>query len=99
MKEYFQAYQKYFLDRFTDTGIWSEEIIRKWYEEQSEELLNEVLELLRTAFQRDIIPYAIHEGSKYTVLRLDSRFLGILYIEDLEGKSRTITSLKVWRKK
>ena len=96
---YFAAYQKYFLDRFSDTGIWSEDVIRKWYEKDTEDLLDLSLETIEEHFQKEILPYSELDNQRYAVFLMKDRFLWITFIEDTNTKTRTIRYLRIWRKK
>ena len=91
----------YFLDRFTDTGIWSEWIIRKGYEENSEYLLNDAMEHIKKAFQSEIIPYARDSKDKdllHTLIRMEGRYLGVSYYQ-LDDTTRKIINIRIWRRK
>jgi len=51
--QYIQAYRKYFTDLYTDTGIFSEEQILQYYEEQTIIREREILSLIEKSLSPD----------------------------------------------
>lgn len=96
IKSYIRNYQEYFLSRFSDTGMWWEEVIQQNYIQEATALRDNLYRHISTAMKRDLIGYESSEGDiRTTATFLERRILFIEYREDTENKIRYILSLKI----
>lgn len=93
---YIEDYQGYFLGRFFDTGIWSEDIIRRSYEAEAIQLYDAMYDHILGSMSRDLIGYEVNKDNiRTTATFLEKRIIFIEYRED-EGKQiRYILNLKI----
>lgn len=63
IKRYVELYTDHFQELFSDTGIWSEEMIQRNYEISGEELFRSVYALIREKFSQEILPHSVTENT------------------------------------
>lgn len=93
---YIEGYQWYFLSRFSDTGIWSEEVIRKNYESDGIKLYDALYDHILQNMTRDLIGYETSSlWLRTTATFLEKRIIFIEYQEDGENHIRYVHTLKI----
>lgn len=61
IKRYVEMYTDHFQELFSDTGIWSEEMIQRNYEISGEELFRSIYALIREKLSQEILPYSVSD--------------------------------------
>jgi hypothetical protein len=93
---YIEEYQDYFLNRYSDTGIWSEYTIRENYKKEAQSLYDAIYLHTLNSMKRDIIG---HESSinnmRTTATFLGKRIIFVEYRENQENMTRYIHHLKI----
>jgi hypothetical protein len=100
VSRYIEAYRDIFLERFTDTGIWSEKTICTGYKNMAEQLRIDIVEKLQSHMSHEqVTGFREENESRYIRITMNDRWLEIGYTEDTDKQIRYIESIKIWRKK
>ncbi len=86
---YIDLYTSYFTEFYSNTGIWSEEIIIEMYSKEGEKRFFEIVDAITQTLQRTIISYP----NNIAKIRWKSKILTIKFTDD--GNSRIIENIKI----
>ena len=100
--EFLENYSNIFLDRFSDTGIFSENVIRWNFIKSVKNIRNEVFEKIESELSQELI-FWYKEISKttfqfYTSIEKPRYRLKIEYSEDLKETTRFIEKIEFHKK-
>ena len=100
LENFIDSYKNTFLNRFSDTWIFSEEVIREYYIKNSIEFYEEIIDKIENIFWKsEILWYKPLENNKReSGIIIGNYNLFIEYFEDLENKIRVIEKIEFHRK-
>ncbi len=93
---YVAQYQEYFLGRFSDTGIYGEDIIRQNYINDATTLRNNLYDHILTSMRRELIGHELSDWDiRTTAIFFGKRIIFIEYEEDIVMQMRYIQNIKI----
>ncbi|MCK9272171.1 hypothetical protein M0P65_01360 [Candidatus Gracilibacteria bacterium] len=97
---FIDSYRKIFLNRFLDTGIFNENLIRKNYIELSKEFRNNIYNEIDTRLkQKRILGNMVIDELKYSIFIIVGNYSILLnYIENIEDKIRFVENINFYKK-
>ena len=100
IKDFINSYKKIFLDLYTDTGIFNEELIREQYKELSQNLSRSIYEVIQETLSTQLVLWRKESWiNLYQINRKCEWFLiQIIYIENQKLQERTITNISFYKK-
>jgi len=100
IKSFIKSYKNIFLNTFTDTGLFYEDIIRENYINNSEKFYNEIIDSIDWIFtQEQILWYSILENHNLQIVKIVWNYrLFIEYSENLDKRMRFIEDIKFNKK-
>lgn len=98
--KYFTLYRDYFIDMFTDTGLWNESEICAGYEALGFDIIRNIRAWIEERLWVDtVLGWKQSEKGKTVILVANKRFVRVTYQEDSFTKTRSVIHLEIWRKK
>jgi len=96
IKDFIRSYKNVFLERFTDTGLITEDIIRNIYIEKSVSFYEEIINQTDTLLWEEIILgyFPITKQSASIYIRVNNFKLKILYTDDKSKKIREVYDIE-----
>jgi hypothetical protein len=97
---FIDSYRKIFLNRFLDTWIFNENLIRKNYIELSKEFRNNIYNEIDTRLkQKRILWNMVIDELKYSIFIIVWNYSILLnYIENIEDKIRFVENINFYKK-
>lgn len=98
--KYFSLYRDYFIDMFSDTGLWNEDEICAGYEALGYDIIRNIRVWIEERLWSDIVlGYKQWEQGRTVIILANKRYVRITYREDDFEKIRSVVHLEIWRKK
>ena len=100
IKLFIKSYKNIFLNTFTDTGLFYEDIIRNNYIENSEKFYNEIIDNIDICLQENkILWYSVLKNKNMQIIIIIWAFrLFVEYSEKLNKKTRYVENIEFHKK-
>lgn len=90
---YFRLYRQYYQNLYQDSWLWSEDIIIKWYNDESQNRKKEILDLLENCLSEEKVFWKTPFNT--IVIKWRTKYLIVEWSEDNTSKKRTVNSLDI----
>ena len=100
IKSFIKSYKNIFLETYTDTGLFYEDLIRQNYINNSEKFYNEIIDKIDSLFvEEKIFWYKILDNGKLQIIIVVWNFkLFVEFSENLEEKARFVENIDFYKK-
>ncbi len=99
LKSFIRHYEEAFYELYKDTGIWSEDLILKTYQESARKLYLQILQEIESKLGKKQVlghkPFGLWQELDFYI---DNRLIIVYYSQDLKNKIRFVESVSIDRK-
>lgn len=93
---YIKRYEDYFVALFTDSGIWSEEIIIEKYRLASKELLHRIIAGIVKRLEMETVLGRKRNGSQFSAhFLVNEKLITIYYLDSANKRERVVVLISV----
>lgn len=99
LTDFIDAYKAGFVSLYADSGIWSEDLIIKQYQQAAESLKEAILDNVAIKMKDEVI-FGRQKRNEWhgLILMVNGRIIDVLYSENLKLHQRTVERIGVNRK-